>query len=91
MDFWDANFLKNIGYSVLASFNASKKKKNSGYFATPENIISRNISRCTFTILVLYGYKLLLTRYVGLKIRKNVKFSQISIFSHPPLPPLDKQ
>ena len=26
MDFWDANFLKNIGYSVLASFNASKKK-----------------------------------------------------------------
>ena len=45
MDFWDANFLKNIGYSVLASFNASKKKKkNSGYFATPENIISRNIS-----------------------------------------------
>ena len=27
MDFWDANFLKNIGYSVLASFNASKKKK----------------------------------------------------------------
>ena len=91
MDFWDANSLKNIGYSVLASFNASKKKKNSGYFATPENIISRNISRCTFTILVLYGYKLLLTRYVGLKIRKNVKFSQISIFSHSPLPPLEKQ
>ena len=30
MDFWDANFLKNIGYSVLASFNASKKKKIQG-------------------------------------------------------------
>ena len=76
MDFWDANFLKNIGFFILASFNASKKqkkkKKNSGYFAIAEYVISRNISRCTFRrYIVLYCYKLFLTSHVGLKIRKN--------------------
>ena len=54
-------------------FNASKKL--SGYFTIVEYIIARYISSCIFRIyIVLYGYKLLLTSYVGLKIRKSVKF-----------------
>ena len=67
MDFWNANFLKNIGFFILASFQCIKKI--SGYFAIAEYVISRHISMCTFRIyMVSYGYKHFLTSYGGLKI-----------------------
>ena len=56
-------------------FEVSMFKKNSGYFAIAEYIISRHIFRCTFRVyLVFYGCKLFLTSYVDLKIRKSVNF-----------------
>ena len=40
------------------------QKKNSGYFAIVEYVISRHIYRCTFRIyIVLYGCKIFLTSY----------------------------
>ena len=45
-------------------------------------------------IYSLYGYKLILTSNVGLKIRLNVKFLQFLHFLNffpPPPPPLEKQ
>ena len=59
------------------------QKKISEYFTIAEYVTSRHISRSTFRIyIVLYGYKLFLRSYVGLKIRKNVKFSQFLCFSN---------
>ena len=80
MDFWDANFLKNIGFRPV--FNGSKEI--SEYFAITEYLLfSRHISRCSSRIYtVLHGYKLLLTSYVGLKITKNVTFLQLLCFFH---------
>ena len=54
-------------------------------------VISRHISRSTFRIyIVLYGYNLFLTSYVGLKIRK--KCETLAIFAFLPfLIPLVKQ
>ena len=73
MDFWDANFLKNIGFFILASFQCIKKM--SGYFAIAEDVISRHISMCTFRIyMVLCGYKHFLTSYGGLKIILELLF-----------------
>ena len=70
--FLGCQFLENIGFFILGSFKCIKK--NSGYFAMIEYVISRYISRCTFRIyIVLYGYKPFLPSYVVLKI-KNVKF-----------------
>ena len=85
MDFWDANFLKNVGFFILASFlnqkKKKKKKKNSGYFAITEYIISRHISMCTLRIyIVLHGYKLFLTSYVWFK---NQKCKICAIFLFP--------
>ena len=40
MDFWDANFMKNIGFWLV--FNASKKVP--GYFAIAKYGISRHFS-----------------------------------------------
>ena len=76
---WEANFLKytfHFGQFLM-------HKKNSGYFAIGEYVISRHIYRSTFRIyIVLEGYKLFLTSYVGLKITKNVKFLQFLHFFH---------
>ena len=55
-------------------------QKISGYFATAEYVIPRHIVISRY--VVLYGYKLFLTSYVGWKIRKNVKFWQILHFFH---------
>ena len=55
-------------------FNALKNI--SGYFAITEYVISRHISRCSFRIyIVLYGYKLFPTSYVGLQIKKSEIFA----------------
>ena len=65
---------ENIGFFILVSFNALKNI--SGYFAITEYAISRHISRCSFRIyIVLYGYKLFLTSYVGLQIKKSESFA----------------
>ena len=56
-------------------------KKISGYFAIAEYVISRHISSWICRIyIVLYGYKLFLTSYVGLKIRKNKKIFASFVF-----------
>ena len=57
------------------------QKKVSGYFAVAAYVIPRHISRCTVRIyIVLYGYKVFLTSYAGLKISKKVKFLQFLHF-----------
>ena len=78
---------KIYDFSFWPVFNAKKKKKkkkkNQRYFAIVEYVIFRCISRCTFIISVLYGYKLFLISYVSYKIRKNMifcNFSATSIF-----------
>ena len=83
MDFWDANFLKNLRFFIFGKFlthqkkKKKKKKKKSGYYGIFENVISRHILKYNFRIyIVLYGYRLFLTSYVELKIRKYVKFKQ---------------
>ena len=79
MDFLGANFLKNIRFFIFGKFltHQQKKKEKSGNYAIFEYAISRHIFRCTFRIyIVLYGYKLFLTSYVELKIRKYVKFQK---------------
>ena len=51
-------------------------QKNLGYFAIADYVISRHISRCTFRIYIfLYGFKLFLIRYVGLKQKKREIFA----------------
>ena len=61
-------------FSFWPGFNASKKF--SGYFGVAAYVIFRHSHLYVYTFriyLVLYGYKLFLTSYVGLKIRKNVQ------------------
>ena len=75
MDFWDANFLKILGFWLV--FNASKKVP--GYFAIAtewetERDRERDRER------VLYDYKLFLTRYVGLKVKKKCEIFAIFVF-----------
>ena len=80
MDFQDAN-LKIQDFSFWPVFNTSNKFP--GYFAVVEFVISRHIPMFAYMIYtVLYCYKLFLTNYVGLKIRRKVQFLQFLRFFH---------
>ena len=71
MVIWDADFFRKIqDFSFWAVFNASKKerKKKSGYFEISECFYRDTSQGVVSKYIVLYGYKLFLSSYVGLKI-----------------------
>ena len=76
MNFWGASFSEHIRFWPVFSVS----KKFSVHFPTTESFISTHISMCTFLMyIVLDGYKLLLTSYIGLKTRKNDKFCNLCL------------
>ena len=79
--FLGCQFLEKCRIFHFGQFYKSKKCIYSGYFVIAEYVISRHISRCTLRIhIVLYGYKLFLTNYVGSKIRKKCEICAIFFF-----------